>query len=244
MAKKKSFVIYENWAKLISECPDEQAGQLIKAICNYKLGNEVRIDNPMVNAMFEMIRDILDKDAEKYDVICEKKREAIEKRWKKKNEEKNTDVFTCIEKNTDVFKSIQVDTDNDNENDNGNDNVNDNDNEVLQSNTHVTKMKQSGKKEKAEKIVEMYHTQCPSLPKVIKLTDARIRCINSRLKEFTEEDIETAFIKVENSPFLKGEKGDWKASFDWIMKSGNLAKILEGNYDSGGKNRIDIVDTW
>ena len=114
----------------------------------------------------------------------------------------------------------------------------------IEKDTEKDKEKRESKKQSAERIVNMYHTQCPSLPKVIKLTDARIRCINSRLKEFTEEDIETAFVKVENSPFLKGEKGDWKASFDWIMKSGNLAKILEGNYDSGGKNRIDIVDTW
>ena len=47
--------------------------------------------------------------------------------------------------------------------------------------------------------------------------------------------MEKAFEKVESSGFLKGDKGDWKANFDWIMKSGNLTKILEGNYDDKEK---------
>lgn len=105
------------------------------------------------------------------------------------------------------------------------------------------KEKRENKKQSAERIVEMYHIQCPSLPKVMKLTESRIRAINARLKEFTEEDIETAFVKAENSPFLRGEKGDWKANFDWIMKPGNLPKILEGNYDEREQVKKDSFDS-
>lgn len=99
------------------------------------------------------------------------------------------------------------------------------------------------KKEKAENIVEMYHIQCPSLPKVMKLTESRIRAINARLKEFTEEDIETVFVKAENSPFLRGEKSYFKADFDWIMKPGNLPKILEGKYDDREQVKKDSFDS-
>ena len=103
--------------------------------------------------------------------------------------------------------------------------------------------KKNSKKEKAEKIVEMYHTQCPSLPKVLKLTEARIRSINARLKEYTETDFETVFVKAENSPFLRGEKKDWKASFDWIINPSNFTKILEGNYDDREQIKKDSFDS-
>ena len=79
--------------------------------------------------------------------------------------------------------------------------------------------------------MDIYHIQCPSLPRVAKLTDARIKAINARLKEYSEEDIETAFVKAENSAFLRGDNGKWKAGFDWIMNPNNIVKILEGNYD-------------
>lgn len=111
------------------------------------------------------------------------------------------------------------------------------------SDTVTVSDRKNSKKEKAENIVEMYHIQCPSLPKVMKLTESRIRAINARLKEYTEEDIETAFVKAENSPFLRGEKGDWKANFDWIMKPGNLPKILEGNYDDREQVKKDSFDS-
>lgn len=108
--------------------------------------------------------------------------------------------------------------------------------------------KKESKKEIAKRIVDMYHIQCPSLPKVMKLTDARIKAIMARLKDYSEDEIETAFVKAENSPFLRGEKGDWKAGFDWFMKPGNLCKVLEGNYDDnvqGKKNNFNaMLEEW
>ena len=77
----------------------------------------------------------------------------------------------------------------------------------------------------------------------MKLTESRIRAINARLREFTEEDIETAFVKAENSPFLRGEKGKFKAGFDWIMNPNNIVKILEGNYDDLKKVKKDSFDS-
>ena len=108
--------------------------------------------------------------------------------------------------------------------------------------------KMESKIEIAKRIVDMYHIQCPSLPKVMKLTDARIKAIMARLKDYSEDEIETAFVKAENSPFLRGEKGDWKAGFDWFMKPGNLCKVLEGNYDDnvqGKKNNFNaMLEEW
>jgi hypothetical protein len=38
------------------------------------------------------------------------------------------------------------------------------------------------------------------------------------------------FENAEESSFLKGEDGGWKASFDWMIKEANMLKVLEGNY--------------
>ena len=43
----------------------------------------------------------------------------------------------------------------------------------------------------------------------------------------------TLFKKAEASDFLKGKNGrDWQATFDWLIKDNNMAKVLEGNYDN------------
>lgn len=80
-------------------------------------------------------------------------------------------------------------------------------------------------------IVNLYHQLCPSLPKIVKLTDGRATAIRARLNDYKLEQITTAFKMAEDSDFLKGvnDRG-WHANFDWIMSPGNMAKILEGNY--------------
>ena len=82
-------------------------------------------------------------------------------------------------------------------------------------------------------IVNMYNDICTSFPKCTKITTKRISAINARIKTNGLEEIRNAFVKSENSDFLKGksERG-WKANLDWIMNETNMTKILEGNYDN------------
>lgn len=72
MASKKSFVMYTNWAQMLYEMPDEQAGKLIKAISAYALEKEVVIDDPVLMAVFTMIKGKLDEDRAKYDEKVER----------------------------------------------------------------------------------------------------------------------------------------------------------------------------
>ena len=85
-------------------------------------------------------------------------------------------------------------------------------------------------------IADCYNETCVSLQKVKILSDPRKKAIKARLNTYSFEDIKTAFQKAEASDFLKGKNDrNWQANFDWIMKDGNLAKILEGNYDNKGR---------
>ena len=80
-------------------------------------------------------------------------------------------------------------------------------------------------------IVDIYHYNCPSLPKVSKITDARKKLIKARLKDYSAKELEQAFKLAEESDFLTGRNGKWGgANFDWIMNTNNIVKILEGNY--------------
>jgi predicted phage replisome organizer len=87
-------------------------------------------------------------------------------------------------------------------------------------------------------IADCYNETCVSLQKVKILSDPRKKAIKARLNTYSIEDIKQAFQKAEASDFLKGKNDrNWQANFDWIMKDGNLAKILEGNYDNKGREQ-------
>lgn len=98
-------------------------------------------------------------------------------------------------------------------------------------------------------IKDAYNTLCPSLPAVRSLSDARKKAIKARLNSYSEDDLREAFIKAEDSDFLKGKNNrNWQANFDWIIKDANLAKILDGNYDnrlsdtSGKSKTAEMLD--
>lgn len=71
----------------------------------------------------------------------------------------------------------------------------------------------------------------PNLPRAKFLTEARKRHARARLTEHSDQKFwDDLIVLVNNSPLLRGDKGPWKASFDWVLNPQNLAKILEGNY--------------
>ena len=84
-----------------------------------------------------------------------------------------------------------------------------------------------------EEIKNLYNTLCPSFPKCTALSDARKKAIKARMSSgYSLDDFKTLFTKAENSSFLKGKNDrNWRASFDWLLKDANMAKVLDGNYD-------------
>ena len=92
-----------------------------------------------------------------------------------------------------------------------------------------------------EDCVVVYNSVCKSLPRVSKISDSRKRKIAARLKEFSPEEIRTAFEKAEASDFMTGRSGKWRCDFDWIMHSEDrIQRILEGKYDNVKK--MDPLD--
>ena len=97
-----------------------------------------------------------------------------------------------------------------------------------------------------QSVADLYHSICVSFPKIRSLSDARKKSIKARLKSYSLEDFRTVFENAENSSFLKGSDGGWKASFDWLIKEANMLKVLEGNYQDKPKRygRKEPVPGW
>ena len=98
------------------------------------------------------------------------------------------------------------------------------------------------KREKTDfqSVVDLFHRICISFPKIRSLTDARKKAIKARLNTYSLEDFKTVFENAEASSFLKGSNDrNWTATFDWLIKDANMAKVLEGNYaDKGRKEKL------
>lgn len=85
-------------------------------------------------------------------------------------------------------------------------------------------------------IADMYNDTCVSFPRLTTLSDARKKAIKARLKVYSIEDFSRLFQKAEDSNFLKGGNDrNWSATFDWLIKDTNMAKVLDGNYDNKTK---------
>lgn len=83
------------------------------------------------------------------------------------------------------------------------------------------------------RVAELYNQICVSYPQVRSLSEARKKAIKARLRVYSLDDIKTVFEKAEASDFLRGGNSrNWSASFDWLIKDANMAKVLDGNYDN------------
>lgn len=129
---------------------------------------------------------------------------------------------------------------------------------TLQGNADVTEVKQlcnvekekekekdiEKREEKREsinyqQIADMYNDTCVSFPRLTTLSDTRKKAIRARLNTYTIDDFALMFAKAEASSFLKGGNDrNWSATFDWMIKDSNMAKILDGNYDNKASGMV------
>jgi len=87
-------------------------------------------------------------------------------------------------------------------------------------------------------VVALYHEHCPSLPHVLKITDARKKQIAARWKDNNYDRVIFAefFQLIVKSDFLTNRTGEnrngWSCTFDWALNEQSMTKILEGRYDN------------
>lgn len=83
-----------------------------------------------------------------------------------------------------------------------------------------------------DEIVALYNEICVSYPRLRSLSEARKKAIKARLVNgYTVESFRELFQRAQASSFLKGQNDrNWQATFDWLVKDSNMAKVIDGNY--------------
>ena len=92
-------------------------------------------------------------------------------------------------------------------------------------------------KDRVEEFKLLFNVICVSLPEVRLLTKVRVAHIKTLLTTLEKSGCTPIeFLKkIENSDFLTGRSGQWRATFDWIIQPSNAVKIIEGNYSGKAK---------
>lgn len=99
-----------------------------------------------------------------------------------------------------------------------------------------------------QQVVELFNETCVSFPRVTKVSEDRKKAIKARLLRYSLNDFKCLFQKAEANSFLKGSNNrNWRATFDWLIKDSNFAKVIDGNYDNktkanNGKERKVRID--
>lgn len=84
-----------------------------------------------------------------------------------------------------------------------------------------------------QQIADMYNNTCVSFPRLTTLSDKRKKAMKARLNTYSIDDFQKLFTIAEQSDFLKGKNDrNWSATFDWLIADGNMAKVLDGNYQN------------
>lgn len=107
---KTSFIFHTEWGRLFRRLSDADCKRLLQMMCDYATDSIEPEDTPdMVGMAFDCIRGLMDFDKERYNATCEKRRQAVQKRWDKQKQKdteqeqegtKNTNVSTCIDGDT------------------------------------------------------------------------------------------------------------------------------------------------
>ena len=84
-----------------------------------------------------------------------------------------------------------------------------------------------------ESVVGEYNSICRSLAPITgELTYQQAQLIRQAEKELHGITFRDYFTRAEGSDFLAGRTGKFRATFAWLIRPENIAKVLSGNYDS------------
>lgn len=218
----EGFVVYRSFYEAIEKIPEEEQLIAYKIMMDYALNDALPEDMPLsVDIIFGLIKPQIDKNRERAangrKGGRKKKTEKVEK--PQVLEEKQPENEEKTEKS--CQKSLEV--------------VGKDLTPEPEKSEETEKTTEAIHRTDYKKIIDIYHECCPSLSKVVKVTEKRKTAIRARLRSYTEDELRKCFEMAERSRFLRGEKGGWKANFDWLMNENNIAKVLEGTYEDNEK---------
>lgn len=85
MAERKTFLFFCGWAEVLADFKPEDRCAVYDAVIAYAENGTLPNLDPVLRMAFKFIKKDIDEMRSKYETICEKRREAINKRWAKRN---------------------------------------------------------------------------------------------------------------------------------------------------------------
>lgn len=239
---RDTFIFYRDWLNALNDMPEDVQLEIYKSIAKYALDGELYELSQFAKIAFNFVKPQIDRDIEKYNKVVERNRAngKLGGRKPKQTEENQENPLGYLETQKTQVNPKNLDNDNEYDNDNYNDNEDEINNNKLDSyKEEPTKHDKVPYKE----IVGKYNSLLGGkLPRVTVITDKRKKSMNTCVKQFGIESIDTVFNNVLNSPFLTGDNNKgWKCDFDFIFTASKYVKIMEGNYN-GTKKEEDLSD--
>lgn len=215
------FQVYFSYEEPLKSLTYEQIGRLFMAMFQYEKTKEKPELDPVSDMAFCFIRSQMERDQQAYEEKCKRSRQNGMKGGRPRKSEKSRGFL----ENQPVFletQKSQGEGEGEGKGEGKEYIKKDISNEISQKDRLPYK-----------EITDLYNQICTELPSCVKLSESRKKAIRARLSSgYTVEDFKTLFQKTKESSFLTGGNNrNWIAGFDWLIKDGNMAKVLEGTYD-------------
>jgi hypothetical protein len=220
MKKQFSPRIYPEWWELLSDLPVEKQAAIFQAILQYP---NIDVDC----GVWRFIKSQIDKEFEDFNVRCKKNGEISRNYWKEKN---NTDrIPNDIDRIPNDTDRIPNDIDRI-PNDILNININVNEEQEHKQELYLKNNKIVFREfdiEKINSVLEKY-----GLSQIKILTDERKNKLKQRIKDAGgfDEFINQMEKALDESSFLRGDSGKWRADFDFFLQKSKWQKAVEGGY--------------
>ena len=237
---KNSFILYNSYSEQINLLDDAECGRLFKALFAFNSdGTKPSLSGGAMMA-FSFITSQMQRDAEEYEKVCEKRREAGKRGGEAKAanrksaeappEEQKQEANVANANFAKQTLANVADNENENENENVNENDNGNDKDIIESTSYSSSVSPSQKR----KIIAAWNSLGSVGIRSIQRIDPdskRARLLKARISEYGVEKIVEAIENIRRSDFLQGKnRKGWVITFDWFILPSNFPKVLEGNY--------------
>ena len=235
---KNSFILYNSYAEQINLLDDAECGQLFKALFAFNASGEKPSLSGGAMMAFSFITSQMSRDAEEYEKVCEKRREAGRRggeakaaNRKSSEEQEKPNVANAKFAKQTLANVADNDTDNEDVNDNGNED----DKDIIK----ITSSSET--RAKMREVIAAWNALGSLGIKQIQRMDPdskRATMLRARISEYGVEKVLEAVENIRRSDFLQGRSGNgWVITFDWFVLPNNFPKVLEGNYQNRGETQ-------
>lgn len=231
------FQVYFSYEEPLKSLSYEQIGKIFMAMFQYEKTKEKPELDPVSDMAFYFIRSQMERDQQAYEEKCKRSRQNGMKGGRPRKSEKsrgfleNRPVFPETQKTQRFLENQTVFLETQKSQGEGEGEGKGEGKEYIKKDisNEISQKDRLPYKE----ITDLYNQICTELPSCVKLSESRKKAIRARLSSgYTVEDFKTLFQKTKDSSFLTGGNNrNWIAGFDWLIKDGNMAKVLEGTFD-------------